>query len=298
MADRELIQAAACLPPQLRNQLQAWFECDTPTCEEIRLRAGNPIAISTGQGERPLNGKPLSPQTIQDTVDRACEYSVHTFSSNISQGFITLPGGHRIGICGEAVWDGERIISFRSISSINIRVARQIKQAAGEEILQQIYRGGKLASSLFFSPPRFGKTTLLRDLTRQLSQKGLRIGIADERSEIAALYRGQPQFDLGPHCDVITGCPKAEAALMLVKTMSPDAVVLDEITSEEDVRAALYCCHCGVAVFASAHADCIDDFFVRPLYRTVIDSRVFSAYFQILLDRTVKQVSMKSKEGI
>lgn len=295
MPDRELMQAAACMPPQLREVLRRWAEADHPACEEIRMRAGYPMTVVTSAGEIPTKTRALTVPQIQDTIDRACEYSAHTFAANISQGYLTLPGGHRIGICGDAVWDNKTIRSFRSISSINIRIARQIRGAAPEQMIQTIRRNGTLRSTLIFSPPKFGKTTLLRDLILRLSETGCRVGVADERAELAALYRGQPQFQIGPHTDVITGCPKAEAAMMLVKTMSPDVVVLDEITSERDVQAALYCSHCGVAVFASAHAAGMGDFQTRPLYRAVWESRAFSLYYEICRDRTV-QLRKENKE--
>ena len=295
MPDRELMQAAACLPPQLREVLRRWEGAEHPACEEIRLRAGCPMTVVTPQGEIPTKTRPLTVPQIQDTIDRACDYSAHTFAANISQGYLTLPGGHRIGICGDAVWDGGAIKSFRSISSVNIRIARQIRGAASEQMVQTICQNKMLRSTLIYSPPRFGKTTLLRDLIFRLSEMGYRIGVADERAELAALYRGQPQFQIGLHTDVITGCPKAEAAMMLVKTMSPDAVVLDEITSERDVQAVLYCSRCGAAVFASAHASGLADFQIRPLYRSVWESQAFSLYYEIRRDRTV-QLRKENKE--
>lgn len=294
MQDKELMQAASCLPPQLRTMIQTWAAGHAGECEEIRLRAGCPLTVASARGEIPVGHRPMSPQLIQDTVDRACEYSVHTFSAQMSQGFLTIPGGHRIGLCGDAVWENGRITSFRSISSMNIRVARQITGAATPELLAGIGAGKSIKSSLFFSPPQYGKTTLLRDVAKSLSEQGYRVGIADERGELAALHRGQPQFSVGRCTDVITGCPKAEAALMLVKTMSPAVVVLDEITTEADIRAALSCSHCGAAVLASAHADSAEDFLRRPLYRKLLESRVFSQYFSIRRDRSVKQVEMEA----
>ncbi len=295
MQDKELMQASACLPPQLRTAITAWANSFSGQCEEIRLRAGIPLTVSVQNGEIPVGHRPLTPQMIQDTVDRACEYSVHTFSAQLSQGYLTLPGGHRIGVCGDVVWEKGRIVSFRTVSSVNIRVARQIKGAALPELLQSILSERRVRSTLFFSPPKYGKTTLLRDLVRQISEQGLRVGIADERGELAALHRGQPQFDVGRCSDVISGCPKAQAALMLVKTMSPDVIVMDEITTEEDIRAALSCSHCGAAVIASAHADSMRDFKERPLYRQLISAAVFSQYYCIEKDRTVTPAG---KEGI
>lgn len=293
MPDRELIQAIGCLPQPLRVYLQPWIEQSKPICEEIRLRAGLPLKVADAQTEHTAGGRPLTPQMIQDVVDRACNYSAHTFATGLSHGYVTLPGGHRMGLCGETVWSDGGIVSFRHVSSVNLRVARQIKGAAPSEIVQAVTQNQLLCSTVFFSPPRYGKTTLLRDLARQLSEKGYRVGIADERGELAALYRGQPQFSVGPCTDVICGCPKAEAALMLVKTMSPEVIVLDEITTEQDIRAALYCAHCGVAVLASAHAACFHDFQTRPLYRHILESEVFSLYLQLNKDHTLQKIILE-----
>lgn len=290
MPDRELIQAISCLPQPMRAYLQPWIEQKKPVCEEIRLRAGMPLRVADAKTEHTAGGRPLTPQMLQDTVDRACNYSAHTFAAGLSQGYVTLQGGHRMGLCGETVWSEGRIASFRHISSVNLRVARQIKGAAPPEIIQAVTQGEALRSAVVFSPPQYGKTTLLRDLARQLSEQGHRVGIADERGELAALYRGQPQFSIGPSSDVICGCPKAEAALMLVKTMSPEVIVLDEITTEQDIQAALYCSHCGVAVLASAHAACFHDFQTRPLYRRVLKSEVFSLYLQLNKDHTLQKI--------
>ena len=288
MPDRELIQAIECLPQPIRAHLKPWIDQTRPTCEEIRLRAGMPLTVADARSEHSTGGRALTPQILQDTVDRACNYSAHTFAAELSQGYVSLPGGHRMGLCGEAVWNDGAITAFRHISSVNLRVARQRKGAAPPEIVQAVTQGGLLRSAVFFSPPQYGKTTMLRDLARQLSEQGHRVGIADERGELAALYRGQPQFSIGPCADVICGCPKAEAALMLVKTMSPEVIVLDEITTEQDIHAALYCSHCGVAVLASAHAACFRDFQTRPLYRRILESEVFSLYLQLNKDHTYK----------
>lgn len=290
MPDRELIQAIGCLPQPMRAYLQPWIDQTRPTCEEIRLRAGMPLTVADAKSEHSAGGRALTPQMLQDTVDRACNYSAHTFAAGLSQGYVTLPGGHRMGLCGEAVWNDGTITAFRHISSVNLRIARQRKGAAPPEVIQAVTRGGHLHSAVVFSPPQYGKTTMLRDLARQLSEQGHRVGIADERGELAALYRGQPQFSIGPCADVICGCPKAEAALMLVKTMSPEVIVLDEITTEQDIHAALYGSHCGVAVLASAHAADFHDFQTRPLYRRILESEVFSLYLQLNKDHTLQKI--------
>lgn len=229
--EQQLKQACACLLPE-RRQALARLPIDTQArCEELRLRVEQPMQIVVGESEQRVGESVFHSAEIKDTLERAAEYSLHTCADSLRQGFLTMRGGHRVGVCGQtAVQDGA-MLSFRSISSLNIRIARQIKGAA--------------------SP------------------------------ELAALYHGVPQFDIGRHTDVIDGCPKAQAAMMLVKTMSPQLLLLDEITSEADIYAAECAAHCGTAVFASAHAWDLEDFQLRPLYQRLQERKIFARIFCI-----------------
>lgn len=290
MPDARLTQAAGCLPIELRNVLAQVSPAEQKQCEEIRLRMGEPLTVTLCGQERTLNSKTIGQNELEETLGRATEYSMHTFADSLRQGFVTIRGGHRIGVCGQAAVQEGMIVSFRHISSLNIRVAREIKGAADSNLLAQLNEDGALYSTLILSPPGRGKTTLLRDIARQLSDSGIRTALADERSELAGLYHGTPQFDIGRHTDAIDGCPKAEAAMILVKTMSPKLLVLDEITSERDVQAAEYASHCGTAVLASAHAWDLDDFRLRPLYRRLLERQIFARMFCISIDRTVQRI--------
>ncbi|HBI64373.1 MAG TPA: stage III sporulation protein AB [Clostridiales bacterium] len=283
-------QAAQCLPAQLRTTLHGLAHSEQIQCEEIRLRAGQPLTVTLRGRERLLSGREVMQEELEETLRRATAYSVHTFADSLRQGFVTVRGGHRIGVCGQTAVQEGHLLSYRHISSLNIRIARQIKGAAADALVQQIHTGDGLRSALFLAPPGRGKTTLLRDLARRLSDSGVRTALADERAELAALYEGKPQLDVGRHTDVIDGCPKAEAAMILVKTMSPQLVVLDEITSEADAQAAQYAAHCGTAVLASAHAWNLEDFLLRPLYRGLMEAQIFSHIFCIGADRQVSLV--------
>lgn len=290
MSDERLQQAARCIPTELRAALYAVSPMEQKCCEEIRLRVGQPLTISIGGKEESIGNRNVTQPELEQTLQKAADYSLHTFADSLRQGFITVQGGHRIGICGQIAAQEGHILSYRRISSLNIRIARQIVGAADEMLIDEIRQEDRLYNALIFSPPGRGKTTLLRDLSRQLSDSGVRTAFADERSELAGLYEGVPQFDIGRHTDVIDGCPKAEAAMILLKTMSPQLLVLDEITSEHDIRAAEYASHCGVAVLASAHAWDIQDFTLRPLYRKLFDAKIFDKIFCIAPDRSVQRI--------
>ncbi len=288
MLERSLEQASGCLPSALRARLARLNSHQQTACEELRLRAGQPMTVSIGQCEQTIGDAPLEPEELTEILGRATGYSVHTHAESVQHGFVTIQGGHRIGICGQVAVQHGTVRAFQSISSLNIRVARQIKGAADDALLDALRTQGRLQSALFAAPPGRGKTTLLRDIARRLSDAGVRTALADERAELAASYRGAPQFDVGRHTDVMTGCPKAQAAMMLVKTMSPQLLVLDEITSEADVRAVMYASHCGTAILASAHAWDAADFHRRPLYRTVLEAHVFDRLYDIQPNRTVR----------
>lgn len=290
MLELRLNQASGCLAAPLRDDLERLNMAQQQRSEEIRLRTGQRMTVTVQGKETTIGSHALEPKELEDTLSRATDYSVHTFADSLSRGFVTIQGGHRIGVCGQTAVRGGRVLSFRSLSSLNIRIARQILGAAQQQLVNKLYQDGTVSSALFLSPPGMGKTTLLRDLARQLSDSGVRTALADERSELAALYHGRPQFDIGRHTDVIDGCPKAEAAMMLVKTMSPQLLILDEITSEEDIQAVLCAAHCGVAVMASAHAWNVEDFQLRPLYRRIQEAQIFSKIFGIQHDHQVRLI--------
>ena len=206
---------------QMEQILPAVLQRKVPAgAEEIRLRSGcRPLAMVDGRAVWLDEGR-LTPAQIKEVVDRACRYSIHSYQDQLAQGYLTIQGGHRMGVCGQAVMQQGRVQMMRNFSSVNLRVARQIVGAAAP-VYPLCFDGAAPLSVLLFSPPGYGKTTLLRDLIRRFSLAGWRVGVADERAEICAMVQGQSQFDLGEQVDVITGCPKALGAMMLLKTMSP-----------------------------------------------------------------------------
>ena len=269
--DKAWQQAIGCLPASRAAYFAALDR--QGEIEELRLRVGLPPAVRIAGRESPLDCAPVTAQELRETLSRAARYSVHSYAESLRHGSVTLAGGHRLGVCGTAAEENGQVIAVRGLSSLNLRIARQYP-GLGEQIA--LWVGEKPPQSvLLLSPPGLGKTTLLREWVRLVSDRGYTVAVADERSEIAALADGAPQFAVGRCTDVLEGCSKKQAALMLLKTMSPALIAFDEITAPEDVEAVSLCAHCGTAVLASAHAADVDDLRQRPLYRALLGLHVF-----------------------
>ena len=262
------------LPYALRGPAQALPDDFKAIAEEIRLRVGQIPAVLLPDGESPLGEHPITPRDLECVFELASRISVHAVSGSIARGFITAPGGYRVGFCGTASVSEGKMIGFRQISSAALRIPREIKGAA-EEIMPKAFPEGKLRSILIVSPPGGGKTTLLRDMIRGLSYMGRRAAVSDERGEIAAMSAGIPQMDLGPRTDVLDACPKAQGIMVLLRCMNPQVIAVDEITSPEDAKALISAANCGVKLLATAHGDGISDLKERHIYRQLLDSAVF-----------------------
>ena len=214
-----------------------------------------------------------------DTIlNNLLNYSYYAYEEELAKGYITIEGGHRVGVCGRAVLDKGKVCLIKEISSLNIRRSREIIGVADRVIPHILDKNnGLLANTLIVSPPKCGKTTLLRDLVRVLSYKGYKVGLCDERSEIAGSYLGKPSYDLGPRTDVLDGCPKAEGMTMLIRAMSPDVVVTDEIGKTEDVSAIETAVCAGVSILTTIHGKNYDDVIasnIGPLVSKGVFSRI------------------------
>lgn len=286
---------------------------------ELRLRVGQPLLVITGSGDFFLDpaGRPsdresaaytVSGEDVAKTLQLISRNSLYAFEEELRQGFITVAGGHRIGLVGQAVLAGGELRTLKNISALNIRLAREIRGAA-DAILPYVVAGPRrVYSTLVISPPRCGKTTMLRDLARQLSSGisrlafgGVQVGIVDERSELAACRDGVPTADLGPRADVLDGCPKAVGMLMLIRAMAPQVIITDELGREADAAAVREALHAGVAVIASAHGDGVAAIAGRPYVGSLIADRCFERYI-VLGDApavgTVLEVSAAGGEAL
>lgn len=284
--------AAAILPSRWQRLVLQLSEDEQYIAEEIRLRAGQPISILLHGGEQYLpesRDTVVMPHDLEQLCDSVTGYSRYAVSESISRGYITARGGFRLGICGTAVIKNGCNTNMRDISSVTIRIAREIPGVC-EEILSQLLENGTFRSTLIAAAPGAGKTTLLRDMIRQLSNGTTacppqRVALVDERSEIAAMYQGLPQMSIGTHTDVLDACPKAIGIPILLRSANPQIIAVDEITAEEDIRAMLAACHCGVRFIATIHAADKDELQRKPLYKKLISALIFSRLVSIDGDR-------------
>ena len=273
------------LPPELRDGV---LRLDPSALEELRLRAGCvPSALVRGH-ERPIPGvsAPVTSRMLEQLLSAATGHSCYSAEESLREGYVTLPGGHRIGLCGTAAMQGGCVRTIRAVSSLCIRIARQVS-AAPPELVRRLN-----ASALILGPPGTGKTTLLRDCVRQLSNGGQRVCIVDERGELAACHQGVPQLDVGAHTDVLTGCPKAVGISLLLRGMRPDWIAVDEITAPEDILAMEQASYCGVRFLATAHASGPEELQKRPLYRRLCALGLFKTLWILTPDRKVREERM------
>lgn len=262
---------------------------------EIRLRVGQVVRLRLLSGEKTLPlewGESEQQAQLMSFLDN----SFYAYEEQVRQGFITLPGGHRVGLCGVAWYDGDKLGGFRDIGSMNVRVAREVTGGV-KPFWPYVTKAGRVLRTLIAAPPGVGKTTLLRDLARGLSdgESGIppkNVGIADERREIAAVYAGSPGLSLGSRSDVVSGCEKALGLQILLRTMSPDVLVTDEIGTAADAAALQDAMNAGVAVLASAHAADYEELLGRPNLRDLL----LSGYFEriIFLKRQGERLGAKA----
>ncbi len=269
---------------------------------EIRLRVGEPIRLRYGLAEVALSRKvTVTAQQLESIVSSCCQHSRYAMESELKNGYITIRGGHRVGMAGQAVVVQGAVKMLKHIHSLAIRIAREIVGCA-DSVLPHVWEDGCVQSTLIVAPPYSGKTTILRDLIRQLSdgdersgRVGVIVGLADERSEIAGAYQGIPRLNVGARTEVIDGAPKASAMMMLIRAMSPVVIATDELGCKEDMMAVEEAVHAGIAVVATLHGRDIEDVLVR-MNRTRRD--VFALFSRIIfLDNRPRMGTVRAVIG-
>lgn len=234
--------------------------------EEIRLRVARPMQLITADGELMPEAAALTQDEANELLERLCMHSVYAHTEQLKRGYITIKGGARVGVCGKPSVENGSIVNLLNVYGFNFRIARQIIGCA-KAVMRFVISQGKPVSTIIAAPPGGGKTTLLRDIARCISEgvdsPALKVAIADERSEIAACVNGAPGFDVGRRTDIMDGAPKACSISLLIRSMSPDVIITDEIGGRDDAEAISEACRCGTAVIASAHAFGVEDLLSR-----------------------------------
>ncbi len=224
---------------------------------EIRLRVGSNLRVYFGKAEKEF-GINITKEHLLKILSNISSNSIYSVQNDINKGFVTIAGGNRIGLAGEVIVLDGKIKNIKDISSMNIRIAHEYL-GVSDKVIDKIIDVDKVKNTLIVSPPGLGKTTLLRDVIRNISDSGYNISVIDERGEIAAMHQGRPTLNLGYRTDVISFVDKAQGMQMAVRSMAPQVVCTDEIGGTEDIEAIKYLCKCGVSYITTMHGDSLKD---------------------------------------
>ncbi len=292
-------QVTLQLPGKIKSSIEKIPQESREKIEEIRFRINRPVLIGLKDGEMILGPTGIATnkdkaiivnqKDLQEIIQILSKNSLYAFHEELKQGYITIPGGHRVGIVGETVIENGKISNQKNISGLNFRISREII-GAGKSTASIIFNSKTrwVENTLLVSPPGAGKTTLLRDLSRTFSDglmgiEPFKVSMVDERSEIAGSYLGVPQKDVGMRTDVLDGCPKAHGIMLMIRSMSPDLIVTDEIGRDEDILAIKEAINAGVKVLVSAHSDSMNSLLMRKGFIDLFKTEGFK--FVIFLSR-------------
>ena len=294
-------EAAALLPMRWQRMVLQLPDWQKSQAEEIRLRTGQPLTVLLPEGEMFAQKEMPRMHVTQNDLEQLCDtvtgYSRYAACDTLSHGFLTAKGGYRIGVCGTAVMHDGCMTNLRDFSSAVIRISREVSGLA-EEILPRLMENGRFPSTLIYSPPGLGKTTLLRDMVRLLSDgdqqtPAFRVAVADERGEIAVMYQGRAQMSVGCHTDVLDGCPKAQAIPILLRSANPQIIAVDEITQQHDLHAMAHAANCGVSLLATIHAGCREELMRKPLFAELLDMGLFARAVSIHCSNGVRHYEVE-----
>lgn len=279
------------LPLKMRESLYGIFDENVKKhLEEINIRINRPVILrlSDYNGRREiLTDFMVTDEILKETVGYISNFSLYAYEDQVKEGFLTIKGGHRIGISGKTIMSGRDVKTIKNITSLNIRIARQIKGCAND-VMENIMKSD-FDNTLIISPPCMGKTTLLREMVRLLSDKyKYKIGLVDERGEIAACHMGIPQNDIGQRCDVMDGCKKDIGLMMLVRSMSPDIIAVDELGSESDIEAIKMAGNYGGKIIGTIHGNSITSIANKKFMKDLIEEKFFKNYIIIQKSRIAK----------
>lgn len=250
------------LPVEIGDQIKGLPAHIRKNLEEIRIRNGHNIVLYAAGREYELeskNGSKIDNFIINNIFNSLLNFSAYAYQEELTNGYITIEGGHRVGICGRTVMENGKVKTIKDISSVNIRRSREII-GVSDPCMGYLLKGKhQIYNTIIVSPPKCGKTTLLRDMIRNISSLGFQVGVCDERSEISGMYNGESSYDLGPRADILDGCPKEKGMIMLIRSMSPDIIATDEIGKKEDCLAIETAVCAGISLLTTIHGSCYED---------------------------------------
>ncbi|UQD52705.1 stage III sporulation protein AA [Bacillus methanolicus] len=273
------------LPKSIAERLEQIPSFQQNEIEEIRVRINRPLEVT-------MKGSPLFlPYTVQPEdalhlLNKISGYSIYTLEEELKRGYITISGGHRVGLAGKVILENSQVKAIRDISSFNIRIARE-RIGIADRLVPFLFDNGWL-HTMIIGPPQTGKTTLLRDIARIISTgndalglSASKVGIVDERSEIAGCVKGIPQLTFGYRIDVLDACPKAEGMMMMIRSMSPDVLVVDEIGREEDALAIMEAVNAGIKLIMTTHGSSLLEIRKRPSLKKILEQRIFQRFIEL-----------------
>jgi stage III sporulation protein AA len=266
------------LPTHIRDQIKDLKGLEK--LQELRLKVNKPMMLQIGN-EEVITKYIVSVQDIKLILQHISKYSIYAYEEEIKQGYLTIKGGHRVGLCGSCVVEDNKIKTIKSLGSLNIRIGKEV-EGCSNNLIPFMLKDNNALNTIIISPPRCGKTTLLRDIARNLSDGlrtskllGKKVCIIDERSEISGCYNAVPQMNVGLRTDVLDNCPKAEGIMMAIRSMSPEIIICDEIGTQKDMESILMALNSGVSLITSIHGYGIEDLYSRAVFKEIIDNHVF-----------------------